>query len=107
MTNPIIPKIAYISIECKLSVDKFLKMWEEETSGQEGEPTQKDYDTFLRSLAEDYFYDLRGEIENNIRLIESNVQELDEFRFGDNYGGNTPIVPDETMEELLKNGIRK
>ena len=25
----------------------------------------------------------------------------------ENYGGNTPIVPDETMEELLKNGVKK
>jgi hypothetical protein len=25
----------------------------------------------------------------------------------ENYGGNTPIVPDETMEELLRNGVKK
>jgi len=25
----------------------------------------------------------------------------------ENYGGNTPIVPDDTMEELLKNGVKK
>ena len=55
MTHPIIPKVAYIPLEYTLSVDKFLEMWEEETSGQEGEPTQKDYDRFLRSLVEDYF----------------------------------------------------
>ena len=72
MTNPITPKVAYIPLEYTLSVDKFLEMWEEETSGQEGKPTQKDYDTFLRSLAEDYFYDMRGEIETNIRLMEDN-----------------------------------
>jgi len=72
MTNPIIPKVAYIPLEYTLSVDKFLEMWEEETSGQEGEPTQKDYDTFLLSIAEDAFYSMRGEIEDNIRLMEDN-----------------------------------
>ncbi len=72
MTNHIIPKVAYIPLEYTLSVDKFLEMWEEETSGQEGEPTQKDYDTFLLSIAEDAFYSMRGEIEENIRLIEDN-----------------------------------
>lgn len=72
MTNLIIPKIAYIPLEYSLSVDEFLKIWEEETSGQEGEPTQKDYDTFCRSYAEQYFYDMRGEIEDNIRLREDN-----------------------------------
>ena len=41
MTNHIIPKVAYIPREFTLSVDDFLKMWEEETSGQEGKPTQK------------------------------------------------------------------
>ena len=71
MTHPITPKVAYIPLKCTLSVDKFLEMWEEETSGQEGEPTQKDYDKFLRSLAEDYCYEmLREDIENNIPLME-------------------------------------
>jgi hypothetical protein len=71
MTNPIIPKTAYISLEQTLSVDDFLVMWEEETSGQEGEPTQKDYDTFLLSFAEDVFYDMRGDIYKSIRLKET------------------------------------
>lgn len=72
MTNSIIPKVAYIPLEYTLSVDDFLKMWEEETSGQEGEPTQKDYDTFCRSCAEDYFHKMLGNIEDNIRLMEDN-----------------------------------
>jgi len=72
MTNHIIPKVAYIPLEYTLSVDDFLKMWEEETSGQEGEPTQNDYDTFLLSIAEDAFYSMRGNIEDSIRLIEDN-----------------------------------
>ena len=25
----------------------------------------------------------------------------------ENYGGNTPIVPNDTMEELLRNGVKK
>jgi len=70
--HPIIPKIAYISLEYTLSVDDFLEMWEDETSGQDGEPTQKDYDKFLRSCAEDYFYDMRGDIEGSIGLKEDN-----------------------------------
>ena len=72
MTNHIIPKVAYIPFEYTLSVDEFLKMWEEETSGQEGEPTQNDYDTFLRSIAEDAIYSMRGDTEGNIRLKEDN-----------------------------------
>jgi hypothetical protein len=49
------------------------------------------------------------EMLNNLRFIkfESNIQELDDVIEEENYGGNTPIVPDETMEELLKNGVRK
>jgi len=71
MTHPITPKVAYIPLKYTLSVDKFLEMWEDVTSGQEGEPTQKDYDTFLRSFAEDYCYEmLREGIENNISLME-------------------------------------
>jgi hypothetical protein len=33
-------------------------------------------------------------------------KKCEEFVMKD-YGGNTPIVLDETMEELLKNGVRK
>jgi hypothetical protein len=47
-------------------------MWEEETSGQEGGPTQIHYDTFLRSIAEDAFYSMCGDTEGNIRLKEDN-----------------------------------
>ena len=75
MTHPIIPKVAYIPLEYTLSVDKFLEMWEEETSGQEGEPTQKDYDRFLRSCARDVFYQMifgDGDIENTISFREDN-----------------------------------
>ena len=56
MTNHIIPKVAYIPREFTLSVDDFLKMWEEETSGQEGEPTQNDYDEWCLDGAKAYFY---------------------------------------------------
>jgi hypothetical protein len=35
-----------------------------------------------------------------------NQRRCEEFVM-ENYGGNTPIVPDETMEELLKNGVKK
>jgi len=47
------------------------------------------------------------QLENEIINRNGAVQRLYDFRFGENYGNNTPIVPDETMEELLKNGVRK
>ncbi len=44
-------------------------------------------------------------------VYDKNGVNINPDRFGGNYniedwGGNTPIVPDETMEELLKNGVR-
>jgi hypothetical protein len=68
--HPIIPKIAYIPLEYTLSVDDFLEMWD--LMEEPGEPTQKDYDTFLHSYAEQYFYDMRSDIEGSIRLKEDN-----------------------------------
>jgi hypothetical protein len=70
MTNHIIPKIAYISLEYSLSVNDFLVMWEE--MEEDGEATQKDYDMFTLSYGKEYFYDMRGELENHIRLMEDN-----------------------------------
>jgi hypothetical protein len=43
------------------------------------------------------------QLENEVINRNGAVQRLYPFRFG----GNTPIVPDETMEELLKNGVQK
>ena len=52
-------------------------------------------------------YRLTKEFDNLITLsYEDNERRCEEFVV-ENYGGNTPIVPDVTMEELLKNGIRK
>jgi hypothetical protein len=70
MNNPIIPKVAYIPLEYTLSVDEFLEIWNE--MEEPGEPTQKDYDDFCLSHAKGYFYDMRGEIEGSIRLMEDN-----------------------------------
>ncbi len=70
MTNPIIPKVAYIPLEYTLSVDEFLERWKD--MEEEGEPTQKDYDDWCLADAKGYFYDMRGEIEDNIRLMEDN-----------------------------------
>jgi hypothetical protein len=67
MTHPIIPKVAYIALEYTLSVDEFLEIWNEM-----GEPTQEDYDKSCLSNAKGYFYDMRGEIEGSIRLMEDN-----------------------------------
>ena len=52
MNNPIIPKTAYLA-DYTLSVEDFLQMWQEETGGQEGEPTQVMYDVFCRSCAQE------------------------------------------------------
>ena len=51
------------------------------------------------------------QLEYEIKYKRGGVQKLYPFRFGGNYniedwGGNTPIVPDETMEKLLKNGVK-
>ncbi len=35
-------------------------------------PTQDDYDKWCLDAAKAYFYAMRGEIEDNIRLIEDN-----------------------------------
>jgi hypothetical protein len=70
MTNHIIPKIAYIPLEYTLSVDEFVGLWNE--LEVVGEPTQKDYDEWVLDSAKAYFYDMRGNIEDSIRLIEDN-----------------------------------
>jgi hypothetical protein len=70
MTNPIIPKIAYIPLEYTLSVDKFISLWGELEDVEE--PTQKDYDDWCLGNARVYFYDMRGEIEESICLKEDN-----------------------------------
>ncbi len=68
MINPIIPKVAYVSLEYTLSVDEFLEMWEQfRLQETEGNPTQK-----CLSTAKEYFYDMRGEIEGSVRLREDN-----------------------------------
>jgi hypothetical protein len=70
MTNSIIPKVAYIPLEYHMSVEDFLEVWKD--MEMEEEPTQEDYDTFILERGKSYFYDMRGEIEDNIRLIEDN-----------------------------------
>jgi hypothetical protein len=70
MTNPIIPKIAYIPLEYTLSVDEFLERWDE--LGDIEEPTQKDYDRWCLENARVYFYGMRGEIKGSIRLRQDN-----------------------------------
>ena len=67
MTHPIIPKVAYIALEYTLSVDEFVGLWNE--LEDVGEPTQEDYDKWHLDAAKAYFYDMRGEIEDNIRLM--------------------------------------
>lgn len=70
MTNHIIPKVAYIPLEYTLSVDEFISMWGELEDVDY--PTQDDYDKWCLDAAKAYFYDMRGEIEDSIRLIEDN-----------------------------------
>jgi len=52
------------------------------------------------------------QLENEIINRNGAVQKLYPFRFGkkldaEDWGANTPIVSDETMEEILKNGVKK
>lgn len=68
MTDPITPKTAYVSLEQALSVDNFRAMWDE--VGEELEPTQKDYDNFCLTHGKAFFYEMRGDIEESIRLKE-------------------------------------
>jgi hypothetical protein len=70
MTNPIIPKVAYIPLEYHMSVEDFLEVWKD--MEMEEEPTQEDYDTFILERGKSYFYDMRGEFERYIRLMEDN-----------------------------------
>ena len=70
MTTTITPKVAYIPLEYHMSVEDFLECWKD--MEMEDEPTQEDYDAFVLERGKSYFYDMRGEIENNIRLIEDN-----------------------------------
>jgi hypothetical protein len=70
MTHPIIPKVAYIPLEYHMSVEDFLEVWKD--MEMEEKPTQEDYDTFILDRGKSYFYDMRGYIEDNIRLIEAN-----------------------------------
>ena len=72
MTNSITPKVAYIPhtlLEYTLSVDKFLGLWNE--LEDVGEPTQNDYDNWCLDSAKAYFYEMRGELENSIRLEDA------------------------------------
>jgi hypothetical protein len=69
MTNPIIPKVAYIALEYTLSVDEFISMWGELEDVDY--PTQDDYDKWCLDSAKAYFYDMRGYIEDNIRLEDA------------------------------------
>ena len=75
MTNSItpkvayIPKAAYIPLEYHMSVEDFLEVWKD--MGMEDEPTQKDYDAFVLDGGKSYFYEMRGELENYIRLEDA------------------------------------
>lgn len=51
------------------------------------------------------------QLEDEINYGMGGVQKLYPFRFGkklnaEDWGANTPIVPDDTMEEILKNGVK-
>jgi hypothetical protein len=69
MTNPIIPKVAYIPLEYHMSVEDFLEVWKD--MEMEDEPTQEDYDTAVLDRAQSYFYDMRGLFEKYIRLEDA------------------------------------
>jgi len=74
--HPIIPKIAYIPLEYTLSVDEFVEMWCKIKVAPNKflePPTQKDYDDWCLSRAEDYFcIMLSDNNDGSIRLKEDN-----------------------------------
>jgi hypothetical protein len=69
MTNSITPKVAYIPLEYHMSVEDFLECWKD--MEMEDEPTQEDYDAFVLEGGKSYFYDMRGELERNIVLVDA------------------------------------
>ena len=62
MTNHIIPKIAFLPLEYRLSVDEFWGLWNE--LEDVGEPTQKDYDEWVLDGASDIPYSIRLKEDN-------------------------------------------
>ena len=52
-----------------MSVEDFLEVWKD--MGMEDEPTQEDYDAFVLDGGKSYFYEMRGELENYIRLEDA------------------------------------
>ena len=75
MTNSItpkvayIPKAAYIPLEYHMSVEDFLEVWKD--MEMDDEPTQEDYDALVLDRGKSYFHDMRGELENYIRLEDA------------------------------------
>lgn len=71
MTEPvIIPKIAYIALESRVTPEVFLDIWND--MQKDRQPTQKDYDEFCMDYAKQFYYDERGELEKHIKLMEDN-----------------------------------
>ena len=70
--HPIIPKIAYVPLEYALSVDEFVEFWGKIKVAPNKflePPTQKDYDDWCLSRAEDYFCIMLGDNnDGSIRL---------------------------------------
>jgi len=69
----------------------------------------RELETF--NVPESIFVYIR-QLEDEINYGRGGVQKLYPFRFGkklnaEDWGANTPIVSDETMEEILKNGVKK
>ena len=74
--HPIIPKIAYIPLEYTIPVDEFVEFWGKIKVAPNKflePPTQKDYDDWCLSRAEDYFcIMLSDNNDGSIRLKEDN-----------------------------------
>ena len=89
------------------------KVWQTFCKELIGEPTEDQAQalaTVLRMIVDELEY-FRGDDSYGSMVISSRelldlADELDNEDM-ENYGGNTPIVPDDTMEKLLKNGVKK
>lgn len=66
MTNIIIPKIAYIEVECP--IDDFYDEWEDNWDNIGTLPTQEDYDNWLFSTAMGFFQRYQYELDNHLKL---------------------------------------
>lgn len=95
--------------------DKVLKIWKTFCRELIDGPTEdqaKALASAIREIALEFSYyqccidEGVSDMVIDMNTLYEIADELDDKDM-ENYGGNTPIVPDDTMEKILKNGVRK